>query len=84
MQLLKRAWMRFLISLIITALGLEAYHGITGRDLSRTPMGFILLFVIYLILTVVYGLYLRKQEKNANEFESELLDAPEEKLPEHD
>lgn len=61
MGAIRKWWVRLIISVITVAIGLEIYHLLTGKELGA--MGFLIMMALYLALNVIYGLHLRKKDK---------------------
>lgn len=64
MILIKKWWVRLIVSLLLGGMTTEAL--IISTDGRVNVNAFILGIGIYLILSVVYGFYLRKQNKGSN------------------
>jgi hypothetical protein len=60
MEIFKKWWIRFIISAVSVGAFTELFVISTGNELPG-PLGFILILVIYLILSVLYGFHLRKK-----------------------
>ncbi|MCB9195088.1 MAG: DUF202 domain-containing protein [Flavobacteriales bacterium] len=74
MTIIKRAWVRFLIALAITGIGLELTHILTGRDLTRSPLGFVIFFVVYMMITFIYGYWMGNKIREKESNNEKLLD----------
>tara|TARA_R110002096_G_scaffold414062_1_gene615068 strand:+ start:283 stop:468 length:186 start_codon:yes stop_codon:yes gene_type:complete len=61
MEVIRKWWVRLLISIIVIGVISEIHHIITGNELPIN--GFILALALYTVLSVVYGFHARKQSK---------------------
>lgn len=74
MKVLEKPVLRFLISLAIVAVITQVFRFFTGGDLTRSPLTFVALFVVYMILTFVYAAMKRKEYQEMDRTKDDVLD----------